>query len=233
MPKGQSRGFVFTLNNYTDDQIAEIMDIGDSNPDYYMLIQFEVGKKDHTPHIQGYLYYNKGLTFKKMKDMLPYGCHIEPQKGSFADALHYSMDEGDFYEINSDKRPRQGKRTDLDIIARLIDAGYDDRYISKEYPGQFFFHWRGFKQYRKLNTTFNTKLIVYDRENLSLIRDVAKLLNEHPSNLHLELTTPQEILFAYWSKKHCYIITPVNKCLMDYLYESDVDFFNMEDFHEE
>lgn len=108
----QHRGFCFTLNNYTEDDLAHMNDMDGT----YLIYGKEVGESG-TPHLQGYIYYAKKATFKKVKKFLP-TAHIEAQKGTIIQAIDYCKKDGDFVEIG--ECPSQGKRTDLDKIKEKV-----------------------------------------------------------------------------------------------------------------
>jgi Putative viral replication protein. len=110
---GRSRGWCLTINNYTDEMLD--IDIDDTDLDYLILGK-EVGKKG-TKHLQGFCYCKNKISFERVKQYFP-TAHIERQKGTLASAIVYCMKDGVYREYGV--RPRQGKRTDLDIIKEDI-----------------------------------------------------------------------------------------------------------------
>lgn len=108
MPSKQSIAFCFTLNNYSDDDLAAII-VNEEQYDY-ICIGFEVGKKG-TPHLQGYIRFDLKVTFKqgvkKVSDIFGHKrCHIEASKGTPKQAIDYCKKDGDYFEIGN--APRQG-----------------------------------------------------------------------------------------------------------------------------
>lgn len=90
----RSRGWCFTLNNYTEQQRQHILAIDST----YTIVGREVAATG-TPHLQGYIYFKSAKSFSSIKKKL--GCnsiHIEAAKGSPEQAAEYCMKDGDFEE---------------------------------------------------------------------------------------------------------------------------------------
>lgn len=64
----RSRGWVFTINNYTDDDVQKVLSL--STKVEYMIAGYEVGKEG-TPHIQGYMYRRNPIRGKTCRLALP------------------------------------------------------------------------------------------------------------------------------------------------------------------
>jgi len=62
----QLRNFVFTLNNWTQEELDKILDL----PIKYMIYGKEGEGVDKTPHLQGYVELSKRLTFAQLKTVL-------------------------------------------------------------------------------------------------------------------------------------------------------------------
>lgn len=96
----RSRGWCFTVNNWTDDDVAMVMSIESR----YKVVGYEVGDSG-TPHLQGYLYFDSAKTEKSVRKMIP-RAHIELQRGTNAQAIKYCKEDGDYWEEGEE--PRQG-----------------------------------------------------------------------------------------------------------------------------
>lgn len=105
----QSRGWCWTLNNYTEEDIESLT----SNPHPYVIFGKETAPETGTKHLQGFSYFPNKATFGKIKSLLP-KAHIEAMKGTALQAIEYCKKEGDFVELG--EPPAQGKRKDLDVI---------------------------------------------------------------------------------------------------------------------
>lgn len=89
------RGYVFTLNNYTEDEVTQLLEVAQLHAQYYMFGK-EVAPTTGTPHIQGYIYWKNGKSMTASRKLLPkrVGFH-EVCKGSFADNFNYCSKSGD------------------------------------------------------------------------------------------------------------------------------------------
>lgn len=92
MPGARSYNWVFTLNNYTEEEVDDIrlnwikkgvMGVG---------YEKEVGESK-TPHLQGYVHMQKQSNMKKMKE-LNKRCHWEVMKGKLSHSEAYCNKEG-------------------------------------------------------------------------------------------------------------------------------------------
>lgn len=114
----RSRGWCFTKNNYTDDNITLLDDV--SSIATYLIYGKEVGDSG-TPHLQGYIYFENSKSFSKMIKLLPQGTHIEVQKGTGFEASEYCKKDGDYKEFGT--LPAQGKRNDIKTVKDEILSG--------------------------------------------------------------------------------------------------------------
>lgn len=79
------RNFVFTLNNYKDIDVENLL----SYDCKYLVFAKEVAPKTGTPHLQGYCELNRQTSFAVVKESLPKGTHIEPRYGTQQQAIDY------------------------------------------------------------------------------------------------------------------------------------------------
>jgi len=110
-----SRAYVITINNWTEGDYAALA--AESND--YMIIGKEVGENG-TPHLQAYIYKKNKISFVGLKKRNP-RAHIDVAKGNAEENKNYCSKEKDFTEFG--EIPAQGKRTDLDTIAKEITEG--------------------------------------------------------------------------------------------------------------
>lgn len=82
----KSRGYTFTLNNYTEDDVKSIKLF----PCEY-LFQEETGASG-TRHLQGMLYFRNAVTFNSVKGRMP-TAHIEKMKSKIASIKYCSKED--------------------------------------------------------------------------------------------------------------------------------------------
>lgn len=122
----RSRNWVFTLNNYTNDEYDMIKKYDCK----YLVVGEEVGENG-TPHLQGYIEFNNAKMFSTLKKLNP-RLHLEKRRGSAKQASDYCKKDGKFFEKG--ERSNQGKRTDLDELAENIVDGMKISDIVEENP---------------------------------------------------------------------------------------------------
>jgi len=91
MPGDRSTNWVFTLNNYTEEDIKNIntwLEKGAGGVAYAK----EVGASG-TPHLQGYVHMKDRSHLKRMKG-LSGKCHWEKMKGKLRDSEKYCSKQG-------------------------------------------------------------------------------------------------------------------------------------------
>nr|WAE43197.1 MAG: replication associated protein [Cressdnaviricota sp.] len=92
----QSKRWCFTLNNPTDLECEVVCSIGASDECVYLICADEVGECG-TPHLQGYVVFNRNFRFKKVTKLLP-RAHFLVAKGSSADNKAYCSKSGNAEE---------------------------------------------------------------------------------------------------------------------------------------
>ncbi|AXH73136.1 MAG: putative viral replication protein [Cressdnaviricota sp.] len=88
-----NRNWVFTLNNYTDEELDKIIDLEIK----YRVIGFETGESG-TPHLQGMLCFKEKKSMAWIKKRTTKRLHLEVMKGTFKEASDYCKKDGDFGE---------------------------------------------------------------------------------------------------------------------------------------
>lgn len=125
------RGWVFTLNNYTEDDILTLQ----SNKDNYRYIVFgkEIAPTTGTPHLQGYIYFEQPKSKKKVRELTGINkLWLDEAKGNPTQNQTYCSKEGMCFEHGS--KPKQGHRTDLDTLKDRIINGTTVDEITMEEP---------------------------------------------------------------------------------------------------
>lgn len=139
----RSRGWCFTLNQYTDDEVRVLSERGSTNPiSQYLVFGFEVGDSG-TPHLQGYVYFKSVKSFKQAKAYIGDRAHVESQRGSPQQAAEYCKKDGNYQEFGD--CPYQGKRTDLEVVTELVVDGVSISEIAQAHPTTFVKFSRGLR----------------------------------------------------------------------------------------
>ena len=88
----RSRNWVFTLNNYNDDEEAHIQ----SAECKYLVYGREVGESG-TPHLQGYVAFVNAVKLGTLKQKISPRAHFEVAR-SFQEAIDYCKKDGNIFE---------------------------------------------------------------------------------------------------------------------------------------
>lgn len=89
----RSRAWCFTLNNYTDADVAFLKSLDTK----YIVFGYEVSPTTSTPHLQGYVMFATQRTLKSVSKLIPRS-HLTPAKGSGLQNQTYCIKSGTFYE---------------------------------------------------------------------------------------------------------------------------------------
>lgn len=112
----QARGWCYTLNNYTPEEVAAI----DTIEAEYHVVGFEQGDEKEVPHLQGYIYFaGRGKRFGGVKKLPGFArAHLEVAKGTALHNRTYCTKQGTFVEKGT--MPQAGARTDLDMVKLVV-----------------------------------------------------------------------------------------------------------------
>lgn len=221
----KSRGWCFTINNYTDDSMAMLMAVYEETDEVtYLVAGFEVAPKTKTEHIQGYIYFKNPVRFKTVSALLP-KIHIEAQASSSnVAAWVYCRKDGNSYEMG--ERPRQGQRTDLEDIRLDLDKGVPLTEIQRTNFNQWVFHRRAFAEYQEaqgLLPKHDTKLIQYDEENPATYNLMYDEYNPNTDLILYHFTHPGELMNLYKTGKYKRLYAP-GYTLTEWMKSSFVDY---------
>lgn len=92
----RTRLFVFTVNNYSDEDIVFLENILQYGVKY-VIFGKEVAPSTLTPHLQGALYFNNRVTCKQVSNLLK-TAHIESANGTFDEVFEYCKKENNWFE---------------------------------------------------------------------------------------------------------------------------------------
>jgi len=127
MPPSRQRRVVFTLNNYTQDEIVELSTrLADESQVVYAIFGREVAPETGTPHLQGYVKFKNPKTFTAIRTYISLRARVDTAKGSCAQNQKYCSKEGDFEEFGTLPDPdsvKKGLRSDLTELRSVIESG--------------------------------------------------------------------------------------------------------------
>lgn len=116
----QGTRWCFTLNNPTSDERAFLAEkLNDENEVIYAVVGRETGVEG-TPHLQGFVIFQRNKRFNAVKRYLGQRCHIEKTKGTTDQAADYCEKDADFDTFGERPVSSQGKRTDFDAFRDWI-----------------------------------------------------------------------------------------------------------------
>jgi len=121
----KSRDYCLTWNNYTTENYDALLALETR----YIVIGKETGESG-TPHLQVYFYFDNPRAFKAVQKELR-GAHLEPRSvnSTPAQAAIYCKKDEDFFERGD--IPKQGKRSDVEIVRDQLQAGNGMRGVVK------------------------------------------------------------------------------------------------------
>lgn len=140
------RRFVFTLNNYTEDEYTKTCDFI-TKFCKYGIVGKEIAPTTSMPHLQGFANLTKPMRFSTIKQHLDNRIHIEKANGSDEDNQKYCSKAGEFFETGVPHT--QGKRNDLAAVVDTISGGADISSVARSHPTSFIKYHRGIKEYIK------------------------------------------------------------------------------------
>jgi len=121
-------GYCFTINNPTPDDLQRVRTI----PCAYIIFGFEIGE-NNTPHLQGYIHFERSKRFSHVKQLLP-RAHIEIRNGTVEQAITYCKKDGTYEErgVPPLSQKDASKKLWADLLAKAESGQFD--WIKENYP---------------------------------------------------------------------------------------------------
>lgn len=120
----QEQRFVFVVNNWTEEQYQLL--IKNSDKLQYITMGQEIGPKNGTPHLQGYLETKTPCSYKQVHKLIGFkNLSLDWAKGTAEENDDYTgKDNVGVYRRGTKLPPKsQGKRTDLKLIVQGLTTG--------------------------------------------------------------------------------------------------------------
>lgn len=120
-----SRRFLFTINNYTDDDVTTVENAVESGGARYLIYGKEIAPTTGTPHLQGYVEWQKTIRTGMCCRLLGGRAHLKIPRSTEEDRNHcrdYCKKDGDWKEFGVWIKG-QGARADLDEVRNIALVG--------------------------------------------------------------------------------------------------------------
>jgi len=129
----RSRGWCFTINNYTNGDSDKVKKLDAK----YVVCGIEKGDKEQTPHLQGYMYFDTLKSLAQVKKLL-HRAHWEAAKGTGQQNKEYCSKEGNLLIEKGDIPADKAKNlTDWAAIRQFCKEGrmeeIDDKTFVQRY----------------------------------------------------------------------------------------------------
>lgn len=130
----RSRGWCFTINNFTEEEKERIIHIiNDPRVQYGIAETEHTGEGEGTPHIQGYIYWKNQKYFTAAKHFIGERAHIEAAKGNPQQNYDYCSKENTVFV----QRPLTKKKTPfLEMYKDMKTLPLDE--IERRYPKEMY-----------------------------------------------------------------------------------------------
>lgn len=120
-PKKMTRAWCYTINNYSEEDIRRLQEVDAVRH----VCGREVGENG-TPHLQGYVRFQKPQRFSWWKNQFP-RAHVEPRIGSEKQASDYCKKEGDIiidkgHDVDTNRKYSTVNDEIDDVIAEIEDG---------------------------------------------------------------------------------------------------------------
>lgn len=137
----QTRHWCFTVNNWTRDHEDQLEEL--SHAVSYLVYGYETAETG-TPHLQGYVIFQRVKRFTEARALLPPGSHIEAKRGSSFQAAEYCKKDGLYKEWGEAPTEPPTRSSPFDRFREWAlqthqDKGRapTDREIANEFPTLF------------------------------------------------------------------------------------------------
>lgn len=163
----RSTQFVFTINNPSDKDHQNVLSLMEREDVIQLIAEDETGEQN-TPHIQGYIHFNRRIYQNTLNIWLDRNAHIEKARSTAEANYRYCTKEGNIFaskgfdaEEHFCKKDTREEERNKKALQKIADIGQlkEKEFILK-YPGWYLSHR---KEYMQFKTDFdNEKLPNYE-----------------------------------------------------------------------
>jgi len=224
--RNQSRAmhWCFTTNNYTPEQVTALRQLASDPSVKYLIFGREVGETG-TPHLQGFISFEKRTRFSNVQALVP-DSHLEVTR-KVQHAIEYCKKENDFEEFG-EPPAGPGCRTDITAFKAAVQGSTCSLKRIREEHSEFYARYPRF-------------CIEYLRDNQPEVKVATFPLRKWQQKLNHELLLPPDnrrIIFvvdyignsgkSWFSRYYCgihenaQILVPTKKADMAFALRSDI-----------
>ena len=135
-----SSRWVFTLNNYSQNEVDALVALGQDDETRYLCFGREIGESG-TPHLQGFWITKKNSTsHRQARGFIGFRAFVEKARGTDLQASNYCKKDGDFEEFGELPQGCRGRRTDWTHFREYVanePGPITDRQLFREFPGLY------------------------------------------------------------------------------------------------
>ena len=214
----RSNGFPFTVQSHAFSVWYRCCELYEHPSVTYLIIGHEHAPKSGKKHLQCYVYFRNPKTLNAAMSIIHEfapNCHVERQSAKKnVMAYCYCMEERDYIEWG--ERPRQGHRTDLDVIKHDLLSGHSMEQVSLEYFSQWVQYRRSFDEFQRIHKLghLETTMVFYDPKSIVQSFTLMKELYSYPTHRHrfyheYEVPGLSQYLVDYHSGKYTHLFVPL------------------------
>lgn len=210
MSAGRYRAWCFTLFVEEKKDYAELHENADGLR--FGVWQLEMSPTTQRLHIQGYFEFDSAVRLGTLKRYLGESVHGESRRGSRDSAILYCRKEETRvlgpWTFGNQAVVRQGKRTDLDSVADLVQSGETMHNVVNEYPVQYIRYRRGiealmsFRMQQRAKEWRSLEVVVYYGD--AGTGKTRKAIEDNPENFILD--QGDRVWFDGYTGEPCLII---------------------------
>lgn len=146
----RSRAWCYTLNNYTQDEMDKLKKVGSKEGCVFHVFGKEVGEKEKTPHLQGYVYFKETKSLKQLKKILGNRASLRVTRGSSLANFRYCTkeDKDDYFLFGKmPADPQEKGRIEKERWTKIKRLALEGK-LSEITPKVFVQNYRSLKQIR-------------------------------------------------------------------------------------
>lgn len=221
----RGKNWCFTLNNYSQDEYNHLCNAVGVNDCLYIIFGKEKSKTG-TPHLQGFISFNKRTYLTEVKKRTSERCHLELAR-MVAESIEYCKKDGDFFEKGTIPIG-QGKRSDLDDFKMDVKKGLLSIKDIREKHSLVYAKYKSFVLEYLIDHTPSKVIPSYVLHDWQ--KDLTEKLQQDPDDRTVIFIVDKtgnngKTWFAHWyasNHKDCQVMCPGKRVDMAYILRTDI-----------